>query len=233
MAAAHVEQAPGGHAAADQVEQAARGGPAAGLLVEVGLVLHAAVEVVEIARPRAATAAARCRNRGTRTGRRARRDGDWWARGARTRRPIPTVKAQIERPRADPTFSRDAHVGGSLTTVGRLNYPRDWPGNLSGDPCLQRGAGHRHRGRARGRVARGARSRARDHRRGQRQRGHHGERGWRRSWTASGCSSCRTTQTAARATRCGAGCSRRPASCASTATPTATRPCPRSSGCSS
>jgi hypothetical protein len=51
VTAAHVEQPPGGHVAPDQVEQAARGGAASGLLVEVSLVVHAAVEVVQI-RPR-------------------------------------------------------------------------------------------------------------------------------------------------------------------------------------
>ena len=48
MPAADVEQAPGGDLRADEVEQVRGGGAAPGLLAEVGVVAHAAVEVVQL-----------------------------------------------------------------------------------------------------------------------------------------------------------------------------------------
>jgi hypothetical protein len=48
VAAADVQQLPGGYVRSDQREQAARGGAPAGLFVQVRVVVHLAVERVQI-----------------------------------------------------------------------------------------------------------------------------------------------------------------------------------------
>ena len=100
------------------------------------------------------------------------------------------------------------------------------PASRVGRARLQRGGGHRRRGRRalRGR-ARGDGPAVGDPRGRQREHGRDAASGSRRcsATRASGC--CATTPTAARATRCAAGCSRRAASCGCTATPTARPRC--------
>lgn len=118
--AAHVEQTPRRHVAADQVEQAARGGPPAGLLIEVGLVLHAPVELVQVGP---------LRQRGLVHGAAMTADEqvavltwtvvggrEMLGLGGRSRAP----EAQNQRPRADPTVGRDAHELRQLNQVVAL-----------------------------------------------------------------------------------------------------------------
>ena len=87
--AADVEQAPAGDLGADEVEQAAGGRAAPGLLAEVGVVAACRDRARAARRRPAAAAAARCRTRRTSAGRRGGR-----SRGARGRRRRPPGHAR-------------------------------------------------------------------------------------------------------------------------------------------